>query len=116
MALKNQIEAILARHDPVKLIAIGAPLDEYSSESKLIADIVDGSYTIPAIQQIVYEVFSQQFGNGTAYQTVDGQLMEVELDPVGADQAGGAQISDIIGEYDGYHAIAEDIEKLLRAS
>ena len=85
----KDIENILIEYDPVKLIIMGAPNNEYSNEAKLIANQLNDSYSIEDIHKIVYDVFMSQFGDTS-------------------DQA-----IKIIGSFDNYREISEKIKNLI---
>ena len=106
--MKDKIEAILVKHDPVALVKIGAPLDEYSSEARLIFNHLDQSYSVEKIQSLVYEIFRQSFGCGDIY-----RVIELEFVKVGRQATPDEQIDKIIGTIDNYRLIAEDIKKIL---
>ena len=80
------IEEILITEDPVKLIKIGAPLDEYSSEAALIfyqISKIDKTYSVKKIHNIIYDIFLECFGS-----------------------------EEIIGKFDDYKEIAVKIENV----
>lgn len=83
--MKEKIELILVKHDPVKLIKMGAPQDEYDSEAKMIWERTTRHFSQEKIHDIVYEVFLIQF----------------------------AGRKSIIGEFDSYKVIAQEIKELL---
>jgi hypothetical protein len=109
--MQKEIEQILAKHDPVGLIKMCAPPDEYSSESLLIADqLGNKDWTVEQIQKIVYNVFVEQFGGGKCYYLVDDELIELEDRSLDI-----AEVVKTIGDFDCYLPIAEEIKKLLDA-
>lgn len=57
----KQIEELLAKHDPIKLIKIGAPLDEYSHEAQDIYEHINRYNSVEKIHQIVYDIFMRSF-------------------------------------------------------
>jgi hypothetical protein len=83
-----EIEKILVEIDPVRLICMGAPDDEYSSEAIMIQDRTNKSNTTDQIHVIVYDIFVEQFG-------------------------GVEHAHRIIGTFDSYKIVAERIKKLL---
>lgn len=68
----DAIEKILVEHDPVKLIKMGAPLDEYDHEALLIYERINRYNSVEKMQQIIYDVFVAQFGDKrrTAIKTI----------------------------------------------
>src|ERR1017187_9374536 len=97
----KQIEEILAKIDPVKLIKIGAPLDEYAHEAQDIYERVNRWNSVEKIHQIVYDVFVTSFTGGTSYHMVNGHLeLLAEFKPT----KDGARA--IIGPYEDYGLIA----------
>jgi hypothetical protein len=84
------IEKILVDTDPVRLIVMGAPKDEYHHEAIMIYERVNRYTLLGNIHQIVWDVFVEQFG--------------------------GPKYSDkIIGKFDSYGEIAKQIKEVLNA-
>jgi hypothetical protein len=108
--MKDKIEIILAQHDPVALIKMGAPLDEYSSEAQMIFDNLDESFSVEKIQHLVYDIFKKSFGSGDIY-----RVIEFEMIKIGKKATPDEHIDRIIGTIDNYRLIAEDIKKILPA-
>jgi hypothetical protein len=108
--MKDKIEQILAKHDPVKLIKIGVPQDEYSSEAQMICDRIDQFFSVEKIQDIVYEAFIHQFSGGSCFSMNHGML-----EYTGERAPSLIKAEPIIGTYDQYRGIAEDIKKILPA-
>jgi hypothetical protein len=106
--MKEQIEAILVRHDPVKLIAIGAPKDEYSSEAHMIWERTSRHFALEKIHDIVYEVFVHQFTGGSCFSMNHG-MMEY----TGEEAPSYTEAKKIIGLYEDYLVIAREIKELL---
>lgn len=62
-----EIEAILVKHDPIGLIRIGAPPDEYHGEAKKIYNSLRHFKKHPGmahVQEVVAYVFNQAFKTG----------------------------------------------------
>lgn len=107
--MKEKIEAILVKHDPVKLINMGAPTDEYSSEAQMIWERTTRHFSQKKIHEIIYEVFINQFGKGTTYkQDRDGNMFAI-----GEDIAPIEIAIRIIGKFESYEPIAREIKELL---
>lgn len=53
---------LLARCDPIGLVSIGAPADEYTSEASTITPRLAEAHSAAEVQQIVYEEFAHWFG------------------------------------------------------
>jgi hypothetical protein len=88
----QDIEQILRDHDPVRLLSIGAPKDEYDHEALMIYERLNRYYSIEKMQLIIYEVFVTQFGTPT------DTLENAER---------------IIGKIDVYTPIAEKIKQVI---
>lgn len=61
---KNDIEAILVRHDPQGLIAIGAPHDEYEFEAEMVFEAIanhNNLVSVVRLMDILHSVFIIQF-------------------------------------------------------
>ena len=56
------VKKIIDNHDPYKLLARGAPKDEYNSESDMIASLINNDDDINKIVAIISAVFSHSFG------------------------------------------------------
>jgi hypothetical protein len=56
------IEKILVECDPVKLIKMGAPENEYSSEALTIYERINRYTSVDQMQIIIYNVFLESFG------------------------------------------------------
>lgn len=107
--MKEKIEAILAKHDPVGLIKMGAPQDEYSSEAQMIWERTTRHFSLDKIHNIIYEVFQLQFGQGTVYRSDrNGNMIAI-----GDDYAPIEVVVKIIGKYESYEPIAKEIKDLL---
>lgn len=69
MITNSNINSILVKHDPIGLIRIGAPDDEYSEEAKLIISAIevsklmkwDNDLTVEGLKAMVYSIFCIQF-------------------------------------------------------
>lgn len=83
------LEKILVDTDPVRLIVMGAPPDEYHHEAVMIYERINRYTTIGNIHQIIWDVFVEQFGGIKAYKT--------------------------IGKFDSYEEIAKQIKEVLNA-
>ncbi|MBK9764541.1 MAG: hypothetical protein IPO87_14615 [Flavobacteriales bacterium] len=49
-------------HDPIGLIAGGAPLDEYDMESSSMLPRISPGQSVDEIHDLVYDVFTKYFG------------------------------------------------------
>jgi hypothetical protein len=108
--MKDKIEQILIKYDPVGLIKIGAPSDEYDSEAQLIFEYTTKHFSLEKIQQIVYDVFVKQFSGGEVY-----AMMGIDPVLLGVRPSSIKKAEPLIGKFEKYHSIAEDIKKLLDA-
>ena len=58
-----ELRTIINRHDPIGLLAIGAPEDEYESEVKTIIIQLDNEKTEQQIHDLVYQEFIRWFND-----------------------------------------------------
>jgi hypothetical protein len=58
-----ELEEIINKHDPVMLIALGCPRNEYDPEVKTIIVQLDSINTVGDIQDLVYKEFHRWFGD-----------------------------------------------------
>jgi hypothetical protein len=56
------IRALINRYDPIGLLALGAPEDEYDPEVKTIVYQVHDAVTVHEIQDLIYTEFLRWFG------------------------------------------------------
>lgn len=106
--MKEKIEEILVRYDPVKLIKMGAPQDEYSSEAQLIYERTTRHFALEKIHDIVYEIFLQQFTGGSCFSMNHGML-----EYTGEEAPSYTRGKKIIGLYEDYLVIAREIKEAL---
>jgi hypothetical protein len=104
----EQIEAILVKHDPVGLIKIGAPRDEYSSEAQIIYERTHQHFALEKIHVIIYDVFINQFSGGSSFETNLGML-----EYTGEIAPSLVKAETTIGKFEKYLPIAQEIKKLL---
>ena len=90
----NQITEIFNRYDPIDLIKIGAPSDEYGYEISRILSKLKNAKSVLEARTIIYEVFDQSFNYGYSASNLS------KLVKIGDDFAGT--------ETD-YHLIAEEV-------
>ena len=60
--LRTAVEKAIAAADPIKLLELGAPGDEYAPEVSTILSRLDDAATEDAVRTIVHDVFAQKFG------------------------------------------------------
>jgi hypothetical protein len=60
--LYEQLVQILHRHDPIGLIRLGAPHDEYELEVGTIVPRLQSAANAEDVTRIIYEEFSRWFG------------------------------------------------------
>jgi hypothetical protein len=106
--MKEKIEQILVRHDPIGLIRMGAPQDEYEQEAQLIYERTTRHFAREKIQDIIYEIFIQKFSGGSCFATNHGVL-----EYTGEQAPSLTKAIPIIGYYDNYKTIALEIKALL---
>lgn len=61
---KDDIEAILVKHDPQGFIAIGSPLEEYNQEAEMVFDAIanhNDLISVDRLMDILHSVFVLQF-------------------------------------------------------
>lgn len=65
----KMVSDILAKHDPMHLIATGAPVDEYDNEAVLIVQKLQEEGKINETDAAYWcgEIFNEQFGHEIAY-------------------------------------------------
>lgn len=102
------IEKILVETDPVRLIKMGAPLDEYEEEALLIYEHVNHYFSLEKVHETIYDIFVTRFGGGTAYKLVDGSLIPVEKIIATIERA-----KKTIGEFESYKDIAEKVKAII---
>lgn len=61
------VREIINKHDPARLIVIGAPEDEYDPEVKTIVYQLKNDQTIDQIQDMVYQEFIRWFNEKAIY-------------------------------------------------
>jgi hypothetical protein len=105
----KQIEEILAFWDPVKLIKMGAPLDEYAHEAQDIYERINRWNSVTRIQEIIYDVFVASFSGGVAYKSNS----EGNLEPVGYVEPSKDKALNLIGTFESYKFAADAIKKVL---
>lgn len=76
--LQERVKEILIKHDPIGLVSLGAPNDEYSPESQMIAPQLRTNMSESDIVDIVHAEFVKWF-----YKKLAGdreQYMEIATD------------------------------------
>lgn len=104
----EQIEAVLIKHDPVGLIKIGAPSDEYLSEAQMIYERTTRHFALEKIHIVIYDVFINQFSGGSSFETNQGML-----ECTGEIAPSVVKAEPIIGKFEKYLPIAQEIKSLL---
>jgi hypothetical protein len=64
--VRNAVAAIIARADPVNLLALGAPGDEYDGEVSVILTQLDAARSEHDVRAIVRGEFVRRFGEEVA--------------------------------------------------
>jgi len=77
--LYSGVRAIVNRHDPVGLIRIGAPDDEYDAEIGTILPRLQGAMSSEDVQQIVYEEFRRWFDSSARWSAAEYEVMAREI-------------------------------------
>lgn len=72
MKNKNEIAIIInlvfVRNDPMNLIAVGAPKDEYEIEAKMVADILTKNNSMICNPKIIHDVLLEEFDEEFNYE------------------------------------------------
>lgn len=66
ISLKEKIKGIVNKYDPIKLLEIGAPDDEYNPEIKKILPALQKAISVDQLHNMVYELFVYMFDKDTA--------------------------------------------------
>lgn len=61
------INSVLVKSDPMKLISMGAPKNEYEIEAKMIADILIKNDSMICSPKIIHDVLLEQFDEEFTY-------------------------------------------------
>jgi hypothetical protein len=64
--LRAAVSCAIAKADPINLLALGAPGDEYDSEVAAILPRLASAHDLDDVRSIVRDVFVQFFGGETA--------------------------------------------------
>jgi hypothetical protein len=62
MLTKEELSAILYKHDPEGLAKMGAPSDEYNSEAEIILPMLVECDDADDVQELLYDTFAAMFG------------------------------------------------------
>ena len=95
--LQQRIADILNKHDPIGLIKLGCPADEYHSEAKLILERVPKCKSNDEAADTIYSIFVKMFEFDKPKERTPRHI-----------DKGGA------GKKEDYRRIAEEIYPLLR--
>ena len=64
--LRDAVAAAIAAADPIKLLELGAPGDEYDPEVSLILPRLPDARTLAEVRATLHEVFARKFGEDVA--------------------------------------------------
>jgi hypothetical protein len=84
--LHAKLTEILNRHDPIGLIALGAPKDEYEPEVETIVPRLSAAENAADVTRIVWDEFGRWFGAASttgpesAYQPLVQEVWELLVD------------------------------------
>jgi len=109
----DKIEQILINADIMRLIAIGAPSDEYHHESIALAERLkeyNSSWTAEQVANVVYGVFKDQFCSWERYRFF-GTDKQIFLGITKAETQ--EEVEKEIGKIGKYIPVANDIKTLL---
>lgn len=84
-ALVAAVESAINAADPIGLLEIGAPTDEYGSEIGTILPRITNAGQLDDVTTVLHEEFSRWFGDGTAgprdaYETPARRIWEALLE------------------------------------
>lgn len=73
MIKEVDVKKIVDKWDPIELLAMHAPPDEYDSESKKVYNLAVANPTISTLElgEIIYTVFIKSFGNDVFTNTLE---------------------------------------------
>jgi hypothetical protein len=80
VSLREELEELLFRHDPVGLAEIGAPKDEYWPEAESLLPRLREATSQEHLRRIVHSVFLQKFeaeetcGPESAYESISQEI------------------------------------------
>lgn len=67
-ALEEEVRRIVNKHDPIGLLKIGCPSDEYDPEIRKIMPLLMKATSREEFHDVVYHIFVQMFDKKTAGQ------------------------------------------------
>ncbi len=83
MFTEKEIGEILNQYDPVGLLSIGAPLDEYADEARSIYNQLGGTLDRERITEVIRSVFKEAFSlkdvelDDSIYEKIAGEIFEL---------------------------------------
>ncbi len=80
--LKKRVLDIISKHDPIRLISGGAPIDEYTPEAEVISKGLVKAKSLDEINTLVHRTFVDLFDNYLAgkkesYKRLSGDLFNL---------------------------------------
>jgi hypothetical protein len=108
--MKNKIDIIkqvLIEDDPMGLIKMGAPLDEYDHEAESVANAITHNSTPRFIQNVLWNVFYNAFCHSLCTNDATGQL-EVKF-------MNNTRANKMIGAVSRYKVTAIKVRNLLKS-
>lgn len=86
--------SLLYRHDPIKLVPMDCPKNEYEIEARMLLErLIGGTWTVDQIQTIAWNIFREMF-----------------------DVSRNDKVHRISGPYEDYRGIAEELHAKLAAN
>lgn len=70
---------IVNKHDPIRLIAIGCPKDEYDGEVRMILESFKQASNTEELQDSIHKIFVKQFFKEIAGSKENYQKLAIEL-------------------------------------
>lgn len=80
--LQQGIQEVLCQHDPITLVRMGAPRDEYSPESQTIAQAISPGMTVQEVTEITHAEFCKWFdpklaGDAIGYEDIARDIVKL---------------------------------------
>lgn len=77
--IRKRMQEIMNRYDPLRLLKMGAPDDEYVPEIKRIIPRLRRAATVDQLQEIIYNTFVDMFDEQMAGPKEDYRKMSEEI-------------------------------------
>jgi len=67
----EKIKQVVDEWDPIGLLAMGAPENEYYFEVKELFDKLNNNFNVSDVSEIIYDIFIKRFGRDTFTESLD---------------------------------------------